>query len=325
MLALAMVTCLLPSMSITAEATEVYVVGNGVTIPNSDVPADGTNKYCNCGVSVGSGTHKCCWMYGYFAFYHIWGEYQDKEDTSAHYLRNVPAEDRTLTTANLKKYLKNAVPGALVRIDEDSAADASDQHGHTLIFIQMNEAGDGAIMLEGNYDGKGRTRIHDWKFSELVEAYGPDSEKGYQYIKYISWPDAPEYAPSADGHTCQFVPYTTAPTCTEFGYTFYLCYECGESYLDDLVPPTGHSYVGGECEHCGEADPNAPETVTGDVNGDGIINYLDAMLIAQYYVGDIGEAGLNLDAADVNGDGTVNYLDAMMVAQYYVGSIDSFE
>ena len=62
----------------------------------------------------------------------------------------------------------------------------------------------------------------------------------------------------------------------------------------------------------------------GDVNDDGVVNYLDAMLIAQYYVGDISNTDLSLRAADVNGDGIVNYLDAMMIAQFYVGDIDSF-
>lgn len=66
------------------------------------------------------------------------------------------------------------------------------------------------------------------------------------------------------------------------------------------------------------------EVVLGDVNGDGTINYLDAMMVAQFYVGDIDESGLNVAAGDVNGDGIVNYLDAMMIAQYYVGDIDSF-
>lgn len=69
----------------------------------------------------------------------------------------------------------------------------------------------------------------------------------------------------------------------------------------------------------------AEPTLLGDVNGDGAINYLDAMLIAQYYVGDITEEGLDVSAADVNGDGVVNYLDAMLVAQFYVGDIESFE
>ncbi len=72
--------------------------------------------------------------------------------------------------------------------------------------------------------------------------------------------------------------------------------------------------------------PYEPEAFeTGDANGDGTINYLDAMLVAQFYVGDIEEDALNVAAADVNGDGSVNYLDAMLIAQYYVGDIDSFD
>ena len=113
---------------------------------------------------------------------------------------------------------------------------------------------------------------------------------------------------------------SVAATCTEDGYITYTCH-CGDSYTE-VLEATGHSYVDGACEHCGEADPDA--TLLGDANGDGTINYLDAMLIAQYYVGDIGEEDLALSAADVNGDGTVNYLDAMMIAQYYVGDIEEF-
>ncbi len=73
-----------------------------------------------------------------------------------------------------------------------------------------------------------------------------------------------------------------------------------------------------------EAEPEVPEVVYGDVNADGTVNYLDAMLIAQYYVSIIGEDQLNMMAADVNGDDAVNYLDAMLVAQFYVSIIDSF-
>ena len=63
----------------------------------------------------------------------------------------------------------------------------------------------------------------------------------------------------------------------------------------------------------------------GDVNDDGNVDVVDSMLIAQYYVGTIGEDGLILDAADVNCDGAVDIVDAMLVSQYYVGIIDHFE
>lgn len=84
--------------------------------------------------------------------------------------------------------------------------------------------------------------------------------------------------------------------------------------------------VGGQLTVTAEfVSSSGGEVTMGDANGDGAINYLDAMLVAQYYVGDITDADLNLNAADVNGDGQVNYLDAMMIAQYYVGDIDSFD
>ena len=36
--------------------------------------------------------------------------------------------------------------------------------------------------------------------------------------------------------------FVTAPTCTEQGYTRYVCTVCGDSYISDYVVPTGHAY-----------------------------------------------------------------------------------
>ena len=47
----------------------------------------------------------------------------------------------------------------------------------------------------------------------------------------------------------------------------------------------------------------------GDMNGDGVVNILDLMIVASA----IGEEGQGM-AADVNGDGVVNILDLVMVA-----------
>ncbi len=51
----------------------------------------------------------------------------------------------------------------------------------------------------------------------------------------------------------------TAPTCTEDGYTTYTCTLCGDSYIGDETPATGHNYVGGICANCGQAQPSAEE------------------------------------------------------------------
>ncbi|MBN1575505.1 MAG: hypothetical protein JW913_03080, partial [Chitinispirillaceae bacterium] len=61
----------------------------------------------------------------------------------------------------------------------------------------------------------------------------------------------------------------------------------------------------------------------GDVNGDGGIDIVDALLIAQYYVG-LDPAGFIPGNADVNCDGSIDIVDALLVAQYYVGLIQSF-
>ena len=41
----------------------------------------------------------------------------------------------------------------------------------------------------------------------------------------------------------------TAPTCTEGGYTTYIC-ECGESYVADEVDALGHDWKGTSCTRC---------------------------------------------------------------------------
>ena len=47
----------------------------------------------------------------------------------------------------------------------------------------------------------------------------------------------------ADEHVHQYTATPVYATCTEQGYTLYVC-DCGESYKDAYVDPTGHSYGG---------------------------------------------------------------------------------
>ena len=60
----------------------------------------------------------------------------------------------------------------------------------------------------------------------------------------------------ATGHS--YVPEVIAPTCTARGYTIYTCEHCGNSYIDDYVPATGHSfgewevYQAATCDKVGE-------------------------------------------------------------------------
>lgn len=69
---------------------------------------------------------------------------------------------------------------------------------------------------------------------------------------------------------------------------------------------------------------HAQSTVNyGDVNNDGSIDIIDALLVAQYYVGLI-QTFAYPEAADVDGSGDVDIVDALLIAQYYVGLISEF-
>jgi hypothetical protein len=69
--------------------------------------------------------------------------------------------------------------------------------------------------------------------------------------------------------------------------------------------------------------PTPPPGTLGDANGDGAIDIVDALIVAQYYVG-LNPAGFNPDNADTNCDGSIDIVDALLIAQYYVGLMTGF-
>ncbi len=70
-------------------------------------------------------------------------------------------------------------------------------------------------------------------------------------------------------------------------------------------------------------NPGSSGGTRGDVNGSGTIDIVDALLIAQAYVG-LNPSNYNAAYADVNCSGSVDIVDALLVAQYYVGLISGF-
>jgi hypothetical protein len=65
-----------------------------------------------------------------------------------------------------------------------------------------------------------------------------------------------------------------------------------------------------------------PGGLMGDVNGSGAVDIVDALLVAQYYVG-LNPSNFNTAVADVNCSGSIDIVDALRVAQYYVGLLTS--
>ena len=61
----------------------------------------------------------------------------------------------------------------------------------------------------------------------------------------------------------------------------------------------------------------------GDANGDAAISIVDALVVAQYYVG-LNNIPLIMENSDVNADGNYDIIDALLIAQYSVGLINYF-
>lgn len=62
--------------------------------------------------------------------------------------------------------------------------------------------------------------------------------------------------------------------------------------------------------------------LNGDVDGDGVIDLADAVLVINHYVGKLVTNFIE-KAADVDGDGVIDLADAVLIINYYVGKIPS--
>ena len=89
---------------------------------------------------------------------------------------------------------------------------------------------------------------------------------------------------------------------------------------DAIITVTSRSGLSSKCQiHVIEK-----QQILGDVNEDGEINFLDAIMVLRYDAEIIELEESQLKAADVNGDGEVNFLDAIMILRYDAEIISSF-
>ncbi|MBQ7985819.1 MAG: dockerin type I repeat-containing protein, partial [Clostridia bacterium] len=130
---------------------------------------------------------------------------------------------------------------------------------------------------------------------------------------------------------------TKAATHTEEGEMTYTC-ECGESYAESIAKLPDHVWgegvvtkeptteAEGEMTYtciCGEQKTEVieklkPTYVPGDVDGNGLIETRDIILVRRYIAGGYG-VEINPDAADVDKNGLVETRDIILMRRYIAG------
>ena len=122
------------------------------------------------------------------------------------------------------------------------------------------------------------------------------------------------------GHVWNDWSVSVPATCVLSGENTRICSVC-EKTETEVIPATGdHSFSDGLCINCGEADPDYVAFIYGDVNGDGVINTKDVILLRKYIAAKnpiTGECDVEISAgADANGDGVINTKDVILLRKY---------
>ncbi len=170
---------------------------------------------------------------------HSWGEtvYSFSEDGSAC--------TATRTCENDSSHVETAT--ATITSEQTSDPDCTTKGETTYTATFTEEWAETQTLTVADVDATGHTLTH----TEAVDA-GCATEGNIEYWycsvcqKYFSDEDCTTevtleetVTAATDNHTYKAI--VTDPTCTEKGYTTYICTECGDNYRDDYTDPAGHT------------------------------------------------------------------------------------
>lgn len=96
----------------------------------------------------------------------------------------------------------------------------------------------------------------------------------------------------------------------------------GDNYNVVVDSSNGFIYTGGKTKiyNSGNLIKEFTNVVTGDINGDGIINSADLLKIRQHLIGAKPLNGIYFTASDINYDNTVNSADLLRIRQHLIGT-----
>ena len=192
----------------------------------------------------------------------------------------------------------------------------------------------GSNILDGNLDGESRWSAQGYPQNIVID-YGSTrnfasvslytyENRDYQYRVELSNSPGSGYWTIADrsSNTSTASPITDTFG-TQSGRYIRITVTGASTYTGDWI-----SLIEFEASEEAAATPTPTPAPTsagnlGDVNNDGMIDIVDALLVAQYYVG-LNPSNFDQSKADTNCDGNVDIVDALLIAQYYVGLITDF-
>lgn len=184
------------------------IVTTGVDLAAADFTRQGNDtEFVVQGKTITArmvGDHSDCWSWARALYKIIWGVKFDSTfvgtpATGHNLIRNLTDEERQLTGANLKRFLAQSELGCTLRIcscprncsniDHDGC---SKHEKHSLIVVSVDDNG---FVVMDNVTGNGTDR-YDTRYY-TYENFAKHWAK-YKMIKYIKWPNAPEYDKSKD-------------------------------------------------------------------------------------------------------------------------------
>lgn len=119
--------------------------------------------------------------------------------------------------------------------------------------------------------------------------------------------------PATGKHDMEMTVYP--PTCGEMGYTYYTCKNCGYSYTDDYIEPTGnHEYIDGVCKICGAISLENLPSISGNETQNVIIENTN---VSKYFKFTPSQSGSLTFYSTGSSDTLGRLLDSNMVELAY--------
>lgn len=231
-----------------------------------------------------------CMGFARYCFYKIFG-FTDRDNSNYYSVGSLSSKN--MTVSNVKALIKKAKTGAHIRA----------KYNHSMILLEYDDSG--LTVLHSNSTGRCQVSIYTMTWSKFVSLY---KSSGVDYVNMPkTYPSSNKENPgSSEDESSE--PEVSEPISSE-----------PESSSDSNVQPPE---VSSDISNDPDAGNDIEDILMGDVNGDGVVNTSDSLLVLRYSINMIEDEDIIVEAADVDDDGTITSGDSLLILKHSVGMID---